>query len=144
MFDISILEVDPAKSLEGVWVDYLMGSRLKVARSTNKDAENFRMQKAIEHADLFNAGGPESDKLMFEVENEALAYFVLKDWSGIILNKNSKKETPYTPENGLKLLSDPRYTDFREAVLNIARNRQHYRDAAEAEAVSVVKETAAS
>lgn len=141
MFDIDHLKIDPEKSEEGVWVDYLRGSSLKVSRANNKEAENFRFQKAIEFADIFNAGGEEAEKKAFEVETETMAYFILRDWDGI---ERAGKELKYTPKTGMTLLADPMMQDFREDVMRIARNREHYRAASEEAAVESVKDTAAS
>lgn len=141
MFDIDNLSVDPTKAQEGAWVDYLRGSRLCIARANNKEAENYRLRKAIEHADIFNAGGEEAEELAFEIETETIAHFILKDWEGMM---RGGKELEYSSQLGVDLLSDPRFSDFREDVLRIARNREHYREKGEAEAVDAVKKTAAS
>lgn len=141
MFDIDHLKIDPEKAEEGVWVDYLKGSRLKVSRASNKEAENFRFQKAVEFADIFNAGGDKAEEKAFEVETETIARFILRDWEGI---ERAGKPLKYTAKTGMTLLADPMYQDFREDVMRMARNREHYRAASEQSAVDSVKGTAVS
>lgn len=141
MFDIEYLAVDQEKANEGVWMPYLKGSELKIARLNNKAAEDHRVRKAVEHADVFNEGGEAAEQLAFEIETEVLAHHVLRDWEGIMIGK---KAADYTPEIGIKLLSDPKYMDFREDVMRMARNRDNYREASEASATKSVKRTAAS
>lgn len=141
MFDIQSLRVDPIKAIEGTWVDYLRGSRLKIARNNNKEAENFRLQKAIEHADVFNAGGKQAEELAFEIDTETTAHYILLDWEGFT---NGGQPLEYTPEIGIEFLSNPEFSDFREDVIRISRNREHYRAKAEEEAVKAVKKTADS
>jgi hypothetical protein len=141
MFDINHLKVDPSKSQEGVWVDYLRGSQLKVARASNKQAEDHRFREAVEHADIFNAGGDKAEKLAFEIETYTLAHYVLLDWSGI---EQDGEELEYSPEIGMQILADPMFNDFREDLLRIARNREHFRVENEQAAIKAAKTTAAS
>lgn len=141
MFDLSSLKTDPEKSLKGTWVDYRGGSRLLVSRSNNEEIEQFKLQKALEHADVFQAGGKEAEELAEKVETEALARFVLRDWSGMTIDG---EEVEYTPELGMKIFADPHYADFREDVKAISANRGNYRPQAEAAATEAVKKTAAS
>ncbi len=141
MFDIDHLKVDPGKSREGAWVDYLRGSRLKIARLSNEDAEAYRLRVAIDNADLFTAGGEKAEVLAHEVETHVLAHYVLKDWEGI---ERGGEPLAFDAELAYELLADPRFSDFREDVTRIARNREHYREENEAQAVKAVKSTAAS
>lgn len=141
MFDIDHLKVDPTKSREGAWVDYLRGSRLKIARLSNDEAEAYRLRMALDNADIFTAGGEKGEALAQEVETYVLAHYVLKDWDGI---ERAGKPLAFTPELAMELLSDPRFSDFREDVMRIARNREHYREENEGKAVASVKATAAS
>lgn len=141
MFDLDHLKVDPQKAQEGTWVDYYKGSSLLISRSNNKEAEQYRIEQAIENADVFNAGGEKAEQLAFEVETYVLAHFVLRDWDGIT---RGGKPIDYTPEIGMEFLADEKFADFRDDVLRFSRNREHFRETVEAEAVAAVKPTAAS
>lgn len=143
MFNLKQLSTDPEKAREGVWVPYRGESQLKISRSNNKELEQFKREKALENADIFQKGGEEADKLAEEVEQEALARFILRDWSGISLSEDGE-ETPYSVEIGKQIFADESMADFRDDVINIADNREHYRPAAEEAATKAVKKTAAS
>jgi len=136
MFDIDSLRVDPERAEKGTWVDYYKGSSLCIARANNKAAEQYRIEKAIEHADIFNAGGEKAEKLAYEVETHVLANFILIDWDGIT---KGGEPLDYTPEMGTKFLTDPQFQDFRDDVMRFARNREHFRAQNEEEAIETVK-----
>lgn len=138
MFDIDTLRVDPEKVSEGTWVNYRSGARLKLAKFMNKDMQDYRVEKSLEHAGVLNAGGEAADKLAEEVTVECLARFVLKDWEGF--NRDGK-ELKYTPELGVELMSNEEFSDFREDVINLSSSRDNYRPE---ETAKAVKKPAAS
>lgn len=141
MFDINHLKVDQDKAKNGTWVDYYKGSKLCIARANNPDAEQYRIEKAIEHADVFQAGGDKAEQLAYDVETYTIAHHILKDWEGITVGG---EPLDYTPDEGMKFLSDPNFQDFRDDVLRFARNREHYRVESEELAAEAVKPAAAS
>lgn len=142
MYSLKNLKTDPHKSVEGVWVPYRGKSSLKISRSNNHELEQFKREKALEFADVFQAGGEEAEKLAEQVEVEALARFILRDWDEIDLEGDGEA-TPYTVEIGKEIFANPEFADFRDDVVAIADNREHYRPAAEKAATESVKKTAA-
>lgn len=132
MFDIDNLRVDPDKASEGTWVDYRGGSKLKVAKLNNKDYQSFRTRKALECSDVLQREDEKAEEKAEEITVEALARYVLKDWSGF---GSGDKETPYSVEKAIELLSDEQLSDFREDVVNIAANQANFRPEAAAKAV---------
>lgn len=141
MLDIEKLSTDPELSAEGAWVNYLMGSRLKVARFNNKEAENLRTMLAVESAEILQAGGEAAEAKAEEIENTVLARHILKDWEGITVGGD---EEEYTEETGLRFLTDPRFADFRADLIRIAQNRENFREKSVAETVEAVKSKADS
>lgn len=142
MFELTTLSVDPKKAEEGTFIPYYMGSELLIAKYRNKQAEEMRMQKSLEHADVLTGEDEaEASELWFKIENEIIANTILLGWKELKINGQITK---YTPELGIRLLSDPKMSEFREDVIRMSLNRQNFRDAADAEAVETVKETAAS
>lgn len=141
MFDLNNLKVDPDKASNGAWVKYYGGTELCIARGNNEDAEQYRIEQAIEHADLFQAGGEKAEEKAFEVETYVLAHFVLKDWEGITVDGEA---VDYSPEVGMKYLADPAFKEFRDDVIRFSRNREHFRTSNEKLAADTVKTAAAS
>lgn len=147
-FDLDTLKTDPKKSSEGAHVPYRGGSTLIVAKHNNKDAHNFRMMETLKHSELFTKVSnneateeemEEAERITFDIENKALAHYILKGWKGIT---RDKKELKYTPELGYDLLSDPEHADFREDLVRISHNNGHFRP--EEKAKATVKKAAAS
>jgi len=140
MLDIDSLAVDPKLSKEGVWVPF-MGAELLIARNNNEDANRMRQQLSFENLEVLQKGGEEAEAANEEIQAKVLAHCILRDWRGFT---SGGKELKYSPELGLKYLSDPRFVDFYQFVENISMNRGKYREQAESEAVETVKDTAAS
>lgn len=141
MFDLDNLRVDPEKANEGTWVNYRGGAKLKLAKFMNKEMQDYRVQKSLEHAKLLNDGGEEADKVAEEVTVYCLANFVLKDWEGF---SQGEEELTYTPELGVKILSDEQFADFRDDLINLASSRDNYRPEDLKSASKAVKSQAAS
>lgn len=142
MLDLDQLSVNPELAQEGAWVDYLQGSKLKVARFNNKHAEELRFELAVEAADVLQGDDTEAanDKA-FEIETKVISRHVLKDWQGIT---KGGEEVAMTPEVAETYLEDPKFSEFRDDVIRISRNRQNYREEAVKAAAEAVKTKAAS
>lgn len=144
MLELNSLRLDPQKSNEGTWIDYIGGTRLLVARYDNRDMQAFKTRKAVEHGKIFTDyenNREEAERLSAEIEAEAMATFVLLDWEGFVENGEPLE---YTLELGIKIFSDETYDEFREFISRVARNSSNYRVESEARVAESVKEAAAS
>lgn len=141
MFDLDNLRVDPEKANEGTWVPYRGGAKLKLAKFMNKEMQDYRVQKSLEHAKLLQEGGEEADKVAEDVTLHCLAHFVLKDWEGF---SRGGEEIEYSPELGKEILADEQFADFRDDVINLASSRDNYRPEDLKSAADSVKSQAAS
>lgn len=144
MLELSSLRLDPQKSTEGTWIDYISGTRLLIARYDNREMQAFKTRKAVEHGKIFTDyenNREEAERLSAEIEAEALATFVLLDWEGFI---EKGQPIEYTTELGIKIFSDETYDEFREFVSRVARNSTNYRVESEASVAEAVKAAAAS
>ena len=144
MMELSALRVDPSKSLDGTWIDYMFGTRLLVARFDNKKMQTYKTGRIMEHKDLFKdieKNQEEAMRVSEEIDVECLAHFVLLDWEGF-----SKGGEPlaYTPELGIEIFSDENYSEFRDFVRRVAQNTENYRVESEAVVAELVKDPAAS
>lgn len=141
MLDIEFLAVDPTLSKDGVWFPFISGAELLLSRYNNEDAERMRRRLYAENLETLQKEGPEAEALHDSIQTTVLAHCILKDWRGFA---SKGKPLKYTPELGLKYLSDPQYVDFKNFVENNSQNREKYRLKAEEEAVETVKDTADS
>lgn len=145
MMKLSNLRLDPKSSVEGVWIDYIRGTRLLIARYDNREMSAFRRGKALEYAHLFNnveENREEALEKSMEIDVEAVARFGLLDWEGFTDDEGNPEK--YTPELGIEILSNDEYEEFRDFVYRVSQNNEIYRAQSEAAAAKAVKPTAAS
>ena len=143
MLDLNDIAIDAEAAENGKEFDfYDTGAKFTIARFNNDKAEAMRSMLTLELWDDLTSKEPEvaaaADK---KLKIEVLASCVLLGWSGIGENG---KETPYTPENALAILSDPRYSDVRRFVERNAMSPTNFKEAKESAATESVKNTAAS
>ena len=122
-FNLNELETNKEAEKDGVWVDYLDGSRLKIARMGNQSYKAFLAMKYKQNRIVIDRGDKNSDALAETINIEAVARFILLDWEGINLGK---KSTEYSPEIGIKSLTH--LPDFKADVDNFANDTALYRD----------------
>lgn len=141
--NINSLRADPELVEKGAWVDYLMGSKLLVARFNNRAAENARSEFYLDNLEKFTKEGltekerEANDAMAEKEENRILSQYVLLGWSGIQTADGSELE--YSQETAFELLCDPQLEEFRAQVINLSQQRQNFRAKNEQEAVEAVK-----
>ncbi len=140
MLDIDSLAVDPAAAEGGVWANF-MGARFLIARHNNEAGSFLRSKLALENWDTLSAGGEAAEKVAAEISSKVIANHVLLNWDGITIGG---KAVEYTPELGLKYLTDPRFRDLQQFIENFSLNRSNYREKAEEEVADSVKDSAVS
>lgn len=118
---LSELKIDAAKGEAGAWVRDLadMGDvAFRVRGMNNSDWQKLSLK-------LFNAV-PRSKKINGKLDpdeaerivNECLVETSLLDWSGIL--DDDGKPVPFSKELARKLIFDPDFSQFRNAVLDAA------------------------
>lgn len=140
MLDLDSLAVDPSAAENGVWANF-MGARFLIARHNNEAGAFLRSKLALENWDTLSAGGEAAEKVAAEISSKVIANHVLLNWEGITIGG---KPAEYTPELGLKYLTDPRFRDLQQFIENFSLNRGNYREKAEEEVAESVKDSAAS
>ena len=134
---LSSLATDEKLSTEGVWVDYVDGARLLVARTGNKHFRDYcrarfgkvgRTFRAEELLTQKNKNGTTSREEA--IVREGVAKHVLRDWEGI--EDDDGNPLPYTPEQGLEAFE--KYPEFLDDVLSVAGDVQNFKDAGVEEA----------
>ena len=130
MARLSQIATDTEKAADGTWIEYCpaMGDddqplELKIARLGNP-AYNQRLQALIRpHRRKVRAG--------FEGELEpfvkqAVAEHCLVDWRGMY--EDTGKEVKYSREMSVEILTDPRYSDLYDFVMDFAGDASAYRE----------------
>lgn len=140
MLDIDSLAVDPVAAESGVWANF-MGARFLIARHNNEAGAFLRSKLALQNWDTLSGGGEEAEKVAADISAQVIANHILLNWEGV-----SKAGEPleYTPELGLKYLTDPRFRDLQQFIENFSLNRSNYREKAEEEVADSVKDSAVS
>lgn len=119
---------DTSLEEEGVWVDYGDGLQVKVRRLNSKHSRDVRRKLEKPYAAQFRSRDM-PDSLQEELLNKQMAQSIVVDWKGVedpYTQVPEGKEAPplaYSPENVLKIVSDPEFKDFREDILTAAMER---------------------
>lgn len=108
---------------EGVWHPVKDGFEVKIARIGNT-AYNLAIQALalVSQSPSFTGSDQNiSDEQLVAI----LAATVLVDWKGLTVEG---KEVLYSVKEAIKILSDPRYHDFRRWIVRMATDAMNYRD----------------
>jgi len=123
MADINSIKTDSNKEIEGVWVDFELGIKLKIARARNpKYTELLRQLLDPLRVDIRN------DKVAVDDFNNILlevrARTVLLDWKNI---EENGKSIPYSSEKAIEYFKNPDLKDFYVFVVSISENSAQYK-----------------
>lgn len=119
---------DTSLEEEGVWVDFGDGLKVRVRRLSSKHSRDTRRKLEKPYSTQFR-GREMPDSLQEQLLNKQLAESIVVDWEGVddpyAKNAEGKEapSLPCTPDNVLKIMSDPEFKDFREDILTAAMER---------------------
>lgn len=124
MANIESIKTSIKKEEDGVWVDFIMGIELKIARSRNpKYQELLRKLVEPQRKDI------RDDKLtideLADIVLQVRAKTVLLDWKNI--EDSDGKAIPYSPEKAAEFFRDPELNDFYTFVVAISENADQYK-----------------
>lgn len=122
MANIERIKTDEGKEIQGVWVDYILGIRLLVARSRNpKYQEELRNLVDPEMKDV---RGDKLDVTVFaNLLNTVRARTILLGWENI---DKDGSPIPFSVEQSEKFFKDPELKDFCAFVVAISENADQY------------------
>lgn len=109
-FDLATFRTDKVKEVEGVWMEYVGPSRLKIARLRNSKMQEFLLSKQTSAARQHN-----DPQYQLRTFRRAVARFVLLGWEHLYLDD---VEQTYSEELAYEIFED--YPDFYETVLAMA------------------------
>jgi len=114
---------DPTLSVEGVWLDFFNGSRVKLAATDNKQYKAAIAKLAKAHKLQLDTSNEDSFEIVNRITCECLAKYVLLDWTGFSLN--GIDDVPYSIEVGIKALTkSQKLRDFVSEQAATASNFQ--------------------
>lgn len=124
--DLKFDAYDESKELEGVWRKLLNdSSEFLIARSGN---EKFRAEVQRLTEELKEKGEVKDDELtnkqLTDVFVKAAAKHILLDWKNVT---EDGEPIPYTVENGIRLLSNPKLSDFRSQIVLWSQESEQYK-----------------
>jgi uncharacterized protein (DUF885 family) len=106
-FDLTSLTIDESVSKDGVWIEFLNDSKLKIASSNSHVYKAFVTRLYKQHRLRLDDSNSENFKLIQEITAKALAAVVLLDWSNINFTDaagNLVENIPYSKEVGERAL----------------------------------------
>lgn len=133
-FNLNSLKIDKERELEGVWVDYVEGSRLLIGRIGNHKFKSFISMKYKAHRMAIDRGDAHADVLAEEIQLQAYSKFILLGWEGIEVDG---KEQKYTPELAQRILTE--FSEFKSDVENFANETNLYLESAQKQDVEKLK-----
>lgn len=115
---LSEFKIDPNRKEDGAWVDIpqLPGVKFKVKGIGNREWNKVAEREAIHIPFSERKGGEIPSERQETITNTCILEAGLLDWSGIV--DDDGEAVPYSAEVASKLISDPAYERFRDAVLS--------------------------
>jgi hypothetical protein len=110
--------MDPAKKVEGVWVDFGGEASFKIASLSNPD---FQKAFSAKRSPYDKMRKELSDEEMLDIMTFCLARYVVLDWKNVFENNT---EVPYSIEKAEDVLS--RVEWVRERVIEEARKISNF------------------
>ena len=121
--DLLDYATDPQLENEGVWVPMDEDTKLLIARFENPKMRKMRERLSAPLAKARGRAGltPEDGK---GVLNKCMAECLLLGWENLNMGGEI---VPYSKEKCLALMVDDRLADFKELVLGMSQNLEHFR-----------------
>lgn len=123
MAKLSTIKIDNDKA-SGIWVEYSLDIKLKIASLRNKGYQAFIRKEGKEYQ-VQIAHGVLNDEALEPIFIRALAKHVLVDWKNI--EDDDGSPIPYSQEKAEEILANPEYRDLLDFVMATAQDRERYR-----------------
>jgi hypothetical protein len=128
-FDFSDFITDPVLEVEGVWRQFGIGSRIKLARWENTDYERLFRKKVMAEREVLQADDELSAETLKAITIDVMAHTIIRDWENFRVNGVL---TPFSIGKAKELLKNK---DFREKVKGMSNVIDHYKTKTEQEGV---------
>lgn len=124
MANIESIKTDLQKEDKGVWIDFELGIRLKIARSRNSAYRELMRQLTEPHLKDIREGGLKIEVLE-DYLRQVRAKTVLLDWENIEDVHGAPIE--YSSEQALVFFNDPELRDFYTFVVMASENMENFK-----------------
>lgn len=121
MLKLNLPSVDMDAASEGVWFPFNDTISFKVARDGNPKHKRALQGKLKQIEKMRDKG---DYNRIEHLTNELIVRYILKDWKGITEGKG--KELPFAPDVALTILSDPKYEQIRNFILDSSRDEVEF------------------
>ena len=124
MANINRIKTDCEKEANGVWVDFSLGIRLKIARARNP-AYRELMNKLVEPNRQDIRDDEVDAEVLLEILKEVRSKTILLDWENI--DDAEGNPIPYSSGKALEFFKDPELKDFYTFVFVTSENMENYK-----------------
>ena len=121
---IELVKTDLQKEDNGVFVDFELGIRLKIARARNSAYRKLMRELTEPHRKTIREDGMEIEALE-DILKQVRAQTILLGWENI----EDKADNPieYSPEQALAFFNDPELRDFYTFVVMQSENMDNFK-----------------
>jgi hypothetical protein len=124
MARLSAIKIDSIKDVEGIWTDYSLGIKLKIARLGNPAYREY-MRKIGKPHQVQISQNVLDDTTIEELSREAIAHTVLVGWENI--DDDDDKPIKYSAETATAMLKDPECGELFNFVVAFADRSENFR-----------------
>lgn len=117
-FDLATLRTDKLKEVDGVWMEYIGESRVKIASFRNPPMQEWLLLKQT--SAVRRVADPKSS---LDLLKRAVAKFVLMGWELLFLDDVEQK---HSEEKAYEIFCD--YPDFYETIVAMSMEREAFRE----------------
>jgi len=132
MANLKLLKTDTAKESEGVWVDWELDVKLRIARMGNPAFDAMMKRLSQPHLKKVRDRSIEGDEALEAVIVEAAAHTLLVGWKNI--EDENGKAIKYSAKKAYEFFKDDGLRDLYKFVLSQANDAAQYRQSLDEDA----------
>lgn len=122
--ELNDLRTNEKAENEGVWEDFGGGTKVLIARIGNKRYET-RLNALMKPYKRQIRAGSMPDETMDKIIIQVMSETIVLGWEGLTENGKALK---YSEAEANRILTDPRYKEFRNLVSDAAQDAAIYRE----------------
>jgi len=124
MANIALIKTDLQKETQGVWIDFEVGIKLKIARARNLAYRELMTKLTEPHRKTIREGGMEFEELE-DILKQVRAETILLDWRNI--EDEAGNIITYSAKQALEFFRDPELRDFYTFVIVQSENMENFK-----------------
>lgn len=123
-FQLKKFEPDPQLAIDGRWMEYAAGFRVKVAYWGNPKFEEYVIALTKPHQRQIALDSLD-DETNRKIMAKAISRHILLSWEGLADDEDETKDVPYTREKAEELLAANR--EFMKTIISMAKDFKAFR-----------------